>query len=81
MILVACTSNPSISTLTAEQRDRVSDILFLDADDLPKGSYTILGEVKGIACKRNLYATGAISLEEAQQGVRIRAVQLDSTCV
>lgn len=80
-LLIACTSNPSLSTLSAEQRDKVSDILFLDSDVLPKDSYTVLGTVKGIACKRNLYATGAPSVQEAQQGVRIRAVQLDADAV
>jgi uncharacterized protein YbjQ (UPF0145 family) len=34
-----------------------------------------------LTCKRNLYASGAPSVEEARQGVKIRAAQLSANAV
>lgn len=51
------------------------------SSDIPKESYQILGSVEGLACKRNLYASGSPSLAEAQQGVRIRAAQMGANAV
>jgi S1-C subfamily serine protease len=80
-ILGACASNPPISSLSAEQREKVTQIVFLKSGDIPKDSYSVLGTVEGLACKRNAYASGTPSFEEAKQGVSIRAAQLGADAV
>lgn len=79
--LVGCASNPSVSSLTSLERQRVSEMVVLKPGAIPRESYQILGSVEGIACKRNLYASGSPSMDEAKQGVRIRAVQLGADAV
>lgn len=79
--LTGCASNPSISALSSETRAKVSQIIFLESEAIPKESYEILGSVEGLACKRNLYASGAPSFEEARQGVKIRAAQLGANAI
>ncbi len=76
-----CASNPSVSSLTSAERQRVGEIAVVKAGRLPRGSYKIIGSVEGIACKRNLYASGSPSMDEARQGVRIRASQLGADAV
>jgi hypothetical protein len=81
LVLTGCASNPSVSSLTSLERQRVVEMVALKSGDIPKGSYQILGAVEGIACKRNLYASGSPSMAEAQQGVRIRAAQLGADAI
>lgn len=56
-------------------------MVIFEAGSITRDSYRILGTVEGIACKRNLYASGSPSLDEAKQGVRIRAAQLGADAV
>lgn len=81
LLFVGCASNPSISSLTSLERQKVAEMVVFKAGDIPRESYQILGSVEGIACKRNLYASGSPSMDEAQQGVRIRAAQLGAEAV
>jgi uncharacterized protein YbjQ (UPF0145 family) len=80
-VLVGCASNPSVSSLSSEQRQKAAELLVLPSGSLPRDSYQIVGSVEGLACKRNLYASGKPSVEEAQQGVRIRAALLGADAV
>lgn len=79
--LVGCASNPPVSSLTSLQRQRVAEMVILKAGAISRESYQILGTVEGIACKRNLYASGSPSMDEAQQGIRIRAAKLGADAV
>jgi hypothetical protein len=79
--LAGCASNPPVSSLSSEQRQRVAEIVVLPAGAIPRDTYRILGSVEGLACKRNLYASGKPSFDEAQQGVRIRAALLGANAV
>jgi len=81
IVMIGCASNPPISSLTSQERERVSNIVFLEGGQIPKDSYKVLGSVEGLACKRNLYASGAPAVEKARQGVRIRAAQLGANAV
>ena len=81
IVMTGCASNPPISSLTSQERERVSNIVFLESGQIPKDSYKVLGSVEGLACKRNLYASGAPAVEEARQGVKIRAAQLGANAV
>jgi len=56
-------------------------MLVFEAGSIPRDSHQILGAVEGIACKRNLYASGSPIMDEAKQGVRIRATQLGADAV
>lgn len=81
IVLAGCASNPPISSLTSQERERVSNIVFIESGEIPSDSYKVLGSVRGLACKRNLYASGSPSVEEARQGVKIRAAQLGANAV
>jgi uncharacterized protein YbjQ (UPF0145 family) len=81
VLLAGCASNPSVSSLSSIERQRVAEMVIFEAGSIPRDSYRILGTVEGIACKRNLYASGSPSLDEAKQGVRIRAAQLGADAV
>lgn len=79
--LAGCASNPSVASLSSEQRQRVAELVEFPSGSLPRESYQIVGSAKGLACKRNLYASGKPSMEEAQQGVRIRAALMGADAV
>jgi|GEM_PF-894268 len=79
--MVGCASNPSITSLSSIERQKVAEMMVFEAGSIPRDSYQILGTVEGIACKRNLYASDSPSMEEAKQGARIRAVQLNTDAV
>lgn len=79
--LAGCASNPSVTSLSSEQRQKVSELVEFPSGSLPRESYKIIGSAKGLACKRNLYASGKPSMEEAQQGVRIRAALMGADAV
>jgi uncharacterized protein YbjQ (UPF0145 family) len=81
LIISGCASNPPISSLTSGERERVSRIVFVESGEISKESYKYLGSVEGLACKRNAYAVGEPTVEEARQGVRIRAVLLGANAV
>lgn len=81
IVLSGCASNPSISSLTPQERERVSNIVIIESGEISKDSYTALGVVEGLACKRNLYASGTPSHEKALQGVKIRAARLRANAV
>jgi hypothetical protein len=80
-LLAGCASNPPITSLSSEQRQRVAEMVILPSGSIPSDAYRLLGTVQGLACKRNLYASGKPSLEEARQGVRIRAALLGADAV
>ncbi|MCK9230145.1 MAG: hypothetical protein RBS58_06490 [Syntrophales bacterium] len=61
VLVVGCASNPSVSSLTSLERQRVAETVIFEAGSIPRNSYRILGPVEGIACKRNLYASGSPS--------------------
>lgn len=79
--VAGCASNPSVASLSSEQRQRVAELVEIPSGSLPRESYQIVGSAKGLACKRNLYASGKPSIEEAQQGVRIRAALMGADAV
>ncbi len=79
--LAGCASNPSVASLSSEQRQKVSELIEFPSGSLSRESYQIVGSAKGLACKRNLYASGKPSIEEAQQGVRIRAALMGADAV
>ncbi|MBN9430702.1 MAG: hypothetical protein J0H09_29775 [Burkholderiales bacterium] len=76
-----CASNPSVSSLTSLERQRVGEMVLLKAGEISRDKYQLLGSVEGLACKKNAYASGPPSLEEAIQGVRIRAALLEADAV
>jgi hypothetical protein len=80
-ILTGCASNPSVASLSSEQRQMVAELVEFPSGSLPRESYHIIGSAMGLACKRNLYASGKPSMEEAQQGVRIRAALMGAEAV
>jgi len=81
LMFSGCASNPPISSLTNQERERVQNIIFLETKEIPKDSYENLGTVEGLACKRNLYASGAPTINKARQGVKIRAAKLGANAV
>ena len=79
IILFGCMSNPRIEDMSSEQRSRLSKIkIYKGSTDRP---YKILGTVSGLSCNRNKYQQQDISDEEALEGIRIKAVQLNADAV
>lgn len=80
--LAGCESNPSVTSLSSEQGQRVAELVEFPSSSLPRESYQIIGSAtKGLACKRNLYPSGKPSMDEAQQGVRIRSALIGADAV
>ena len=78
--LMGCASEPSVSSLTSAERQRVAGMVVVKAGAIPKAGYQILGSVEGLSCK---YTRDSASptMEEAMQGVRIRAAKLGADAV
>ncbi|MAZ86056.1 MAG: hypothetical protein CL693_00210 [Cellvibrionaceae bacterium] len=73
-ILCSCAGNPSIDSLSSDQRARISEIEIHKGK--PSRDYVLLGKVNGLSCNRNLYQEQDVSEAEALQGVKIRTVML-----
>jgi S1-C subfamily serine protease len=81
LLIASCASNPSISSLSPEERAKVSQIVLVPSGAIHRESYQRLGTVKGFDCDRSPYGVGTVSMETAHQGVRIRAAQLGADAV
>ena len=79
LLFISCTTNPRIENLTSSQRAQLNSLVVLKGDsDIP---YTVIGTVDGLSCNRNAYQKQDISDEEAMQGIRIKAVNLNADAV
>ena len=79
LVLFGCASNPRIEDMSPEQRSKLSKIeLFKGSIDRP---FKVIGTVSGLSCNRNKYQKQDISDDEALQGIRIKAVQLNADAV
>jgi len=77
--LSGCMTNPSVDSLTSDQRARLSKIVVLQ--DTPTVDYEKIGEVSGLSCHRNAYQAGNVTEAEALEGVKIRAAKLGADAV
>jgi hypothetical protein len=81
-VITGCASNPSMSSLTPQERETVSNIVFLESGQIHEDRYKVLGSVEGLASKRKLSASVAPTVEdEARVGVKIRAAKLGANAV
>jgi rRNA processing protein Gar1 len=79
LFLTGCASNPTINSLTLEQRTRLNKIqAVFGGIDKP---YKTIGKAKGLSCHRNAYAPRSITEDEAMQGVKINAVLMGADAV
>ena len=90
LLFISCTTNPRIENLTSSQRAQLNSLVVLKGDsDIP---YTVIGTVDGLSCNRNKDQKQDISAslvfpfvytsdEEAMQGIRIKAVNLNADAV
>lgn len=79
LFLTGCAANPSINTLTGEQRARLNTIQV--ATGGIEKPFKTLGKAEGLSCHRNAHAPRSTSETEAMQGVRINAVLMDADAV
>lgn len=78
-VVIGCASNPSINSLSPEQRARLNTIQIIKGGvDRP---YKILGTVKGLSCHRNAYQTQLLTEDEAIEGIRLKAALLGADAV
>lgn len=76
LVLFGCASNPRIEDMSSEQRSKLAKMEILKGGiDRP---YKVIGTVSGLSCNRNKYQRQDVSDEEALEGIRIRAVQLNA---
>lgn len=79
LILFGCASNPRIEDLSPEQRSKLAKIEIFRGDI--ERPYIIIGTVSGLSCNRNKYQEQDISDEEALEGIRIKAAQMNADAV
>ena len=77
----ACALNPSVDSLTPEQRSAMSNMKVVEGRLMPAGSFQVLGTVEGFSCKRNPNNNEPPTEAEAMQGVMIRSAQLGADAV
>lgn len=78
--LHGCATNPDISSLSAQQLQRLSNLKVSQSD--ASRPHSMLDIVKGFSCqKANAYTNKQASAGEAIEGVKIRAVQLGADAV
>ena len=80
-LTVGCAGNPTVSSLTSEEREKVGRLVVVEPGILSREDYEVLGTAEGIACKRNLHASGKPSGNEARQGVLINAAKMGADAV
>ena len=78
--LMGCASEPSVSSLTSAERQRVGEMVLFKAGAISRAGYRILGSVEGLSCKYTRDSNSP-SMDEAMQGVRIRAAKLGADAV
>ena len=78
-VVAGCAANPSIDSLTGEQRARLNSIqLEMGSIDAP---HIVIGKAEGLSCHKNDYAPNLNSATEAMQGIRIKAVLMNADAV
>jgi hypothetical protein len=79
LFLSGCAANPSINTLTGEQRARLNTVqVSAVGTDKP---YKVIGKAEGLSCHRNAYAPRSTTETEAMEGVKINAVLMNADAV
>ena len=79
VVVAGCASNPRVENLSSSERARLARIQIVQGT--PDRKYTVIAEVTGLSCNRNKYQAPDITENEAQQGLRIKAVQLGADAV
>jgi uncharacterized protein YbjQ (UPF0145 family) len=79
LFIFGCASNPRIEDMSSEQRSRLSKMeIFEGTIERP---HKVIGTVTGLSCNRNKYQKQDISDEEALEGIRLKAAQLNADAV
>jgi hypothetical protein len=74
-----CMSNPRIEDLSPQERAKLSSIAVLDGR--PERSFNVVGTVTGLSCNRNKYQAPDVSDQEAREGLKLKAAQMDADAV
>ncbi len=69
--LAACSLNPSVDTLSSEQRAKVASMRVHENNPWPQAR--LIAKVSGLSCNRNKYQEPEVNSDEALQGIKIRA--------
>lgn len=78
-LLTGCAQNPRIDSLSSSDRAKVSEVKVFSGK--PNQPFTVLGEVSGLSCNRNLYQSQDVSNTEALEGIKIKTVMLGGDAV
>lgn len=79
LMVVGCASNPSIDSLSSVQRARYSQMEIINGST--SRPHNVVGSVKGISCHRNAYQSRVLTSDEALEGVKLQAAQLEADAV
>ena len=78
-LISGCASNPRIEDMTSEQRAKLNTIeITKNGTEVP---HSVIATISGLSCNRNKYQKQDISDEEAIEGIRIKAAQLNADAV
>ena len=80
LAVTGCASNPSLSDLSATQRQKY-DKMVVNGETKEISLQVVVGEVKGISCRRNAYTGKIPSESEAIDALKINAALLNADTV
>ena len=76
LVLAGCASNPSVTSLSSEERARLALIKVYNPLEIAGKKIEMLGSVKGLSCRRDRYSNKATTDDEAIDGLRIHAAKM-----
>lgn len=79
LLMTGCAQNPRIDSLSSSERAKVGEVKIFSGK--PDRSFTILGEVSGLSCNRNLHQEQNVSDTEAMEGLKIKTVMLGGDAI
>ncbi|MBW9271731.1 MAG: hypothetical protein K1566_18990 [Candidatus Thiodiazotropha sp. (ex. Lucinisca nassula)] len=77
--LQACQTNPSIDSLTSDQRVKIINMEVFDTST--SEPHKIISQVKGISCHKNKHVANMVSKEEAIEGIKFQAAHHNADAV
>ncbi|WP_157433783.1 hypothetical protein [Aeromonas tecta] len=79
LLMTGCAQNPRIDSLSSSERAKVGEVKIFSGK--PDRYFTILGEVSGLSCNRNLHQEQNVSDTEAMEGLKIKTVMLGGDAI
>ena len=80
VFISGCITTPNIQDLSPDIRAKVGAVIIYK-NNIPSESYQRIKTVEGISCHRNAYESRVLTSDEAIDGMRIKAAELDANAL